>query len=169
MAKPIMTDQLIKLTRIELNGSLTKEELFNWIVDLSQEEFDEFCNQIISLYNFEETFEGALVSDEVDLLRPWLPVLPRVVFSVDITGSGYQKKYFYQFLSWVDNDQLKKMCEEIISLYSHAMENNNTYIISQVYPAVAGKVQHWRVHFNRTKQFADLPERIMHWRNFLYA
>lgn len=164
-----MTDQLIKLTRIDASGSFTKEDLFNWIVDLSQQEFDCLCNQIISLYKFQQTFEGSLVSDEEDLLKPWLPILPKIVFSVDNTGANYLKKYFYQFLGWVHPDQLNSMCDEILSLYSHAQENNNTYIISQVYPAVAGRVESWRIHFKRTKLFADLPERLLHWQNLLFT
>ena len=62
-----MTDQLIGLTKLDARGSFGKEDLFNWIVDLEQQEFDDLCNQIISLYKFQQTYEGALVSDEEDL------------------------------------------------------------------------------------------------------
>jgi hypothetical protein len=164
-----MTDQLLTLTRIDARGTFSKEDLFNWIVDLKQDQFDALCNQIISLYRFQQTFEGVLVSDEEDLLKPWLPVLPKIVFSVDNTGCNYQKKFFYQFLSRVTDEELDNVCDEILSLYSHARENTNTYIISQVYPAVAGRVECWRVHFKRAKLFMDLPQRIMHWQKLLFA
>jgi hypothetical protein len=162
-----MPDQLIRLTRMDASGSFSKEDLFNWIVDLDQQEFDDLCNQIIALYRFQQTYEGALVSDEEDLLKPWLPVLPRIVFAVEPAGSRYQKKYFYQFLTDVKQDELTSMCEEILSLYSHARENDHTYIISQVYPAVAGMVESWRVHYKKPKQFSDLPRRITNWQEML--
>lgn len=165
-----MTDQLIKLTKLDSGGTtFSKEDLFNWIVDLKQEEFDYLCNQIISLYKFQQKFEGLLVSDEEDLLKPWIPVLPKIVFSVDASGDNYQKKFFYQFLSRVDSDELSSMCDEILALYSHARENNNTYIISQVYPAVEGRVEYWRVHFKRKKLFSELPHRIMYWQHLLFT
>ena len=164
-----MTDQLLTLTRMDAKGQFSKEDLFNWIVDLRQEHFDSLCNQIIALYRFQQTFEGVLVSDEADLLKPWLPVLPKIVFSIDSAGCNYQKKYFYQFLEKVNDNELGDICDEILSLYSHARENNNTYIISQVYPAVAGRVECWRVHFKRTKLFMDLPQRLMHWQKLLFA
>lgn len=163
-----MTDQLLTLTKMDARGSFSKEELFNWIVDLKQEQFDELCNQIVSLYRFQQTFEGVLVSDEVDLLKPWLPVLPKVEFAVEPAGCNYQKKYFYQFLTRVSEEELEVICDEILSLYAHVRENNHTYIVSQVYPALAGKVECWRVHFNRAKQFTDLPQRIMNWRKLLF-
>lgn len=162
-----MTDQLIRLSKIDATGSFTKEELFNWIVDLSQPEFDNLCNQIISLYKFQQTFEGVLVSDEEDLLKPWLPILPRVVFTIDPAGHDFQKKYFYQFLTVVDPAQLNSMCDEILSLYSHVRENDNTYIISQIYPAVSGMVEYWRIHYTREKQYSDLPQRIINWQGML--
>jgi hypothetical protein len=158
-----MTDQLIRLTQLEANCKCSKEELFNWIVDLEQYSFDELCNHIISLYQFQQAFEGLLVTDEADLLIPWLPVLPKIIFTVDTSGSNYNKKYFYQFLSSVGSEQLQTICNEVLSLYAHAKENNNTYVISQVYPAVAGHVECWRVQFKPKKQFSDLPERIKHW------
>jgi hypothetical protein len=164
-----MTDQLIRLTQIDQQGAFSKEDLFNWVVDLKQQEFDCLCNQIISLYKFQQKFEGALVSDEEDLLKPWLPILPKIVFSIDPEGANYQKKFFYKFLEWVEDDQLSSMCEEILSLHAHAKENNNTYIISQVYPAVEGRVEYWRIHFKRIKMFSDLPQKIMHWQNLLFA
>ena len=162
-----MMDQLNRLTKIDTRGSLRKEDLFNWIVDLDQESFDFLCNQIISLYKFQQTFEGALVSDEEDMLRPWLPVLPKIVFSVDVYGCNYQKRHFYQFLSWVGIEEMNRMCDEILSLYSHARENNNTYIITQVYPAVAGVVEYWRVHYKPARLFTNLPDRIMHWQGIM--
>ena len=110
-----------------------------------------------------------LVTDEEDLLKPWLPVLPKIEFSIDPSGSNYQKKFFYQFLSHVSDNELNNICDEILSLYSHARENNNTYIISQVYPAVAGRIECWRVHFKRAKLYIDLPKRIMLWQNLLFA
>ena len=164
-----MTDQLITLTRIDARGNFSKEELFNWIVDLTQEQFDALCNQIISLYKFQQAFEGALVSDEVDLLKPWLPVLPKIEFEVESSGCNYQKKYFYEFLSGVEEDDLDNICDEILSLYSHVRENNNTYIVSQVYPAVAGMVECWRIHFKRAKMYVGIPEYISHWQNLLFA
>jgi len=160
-----MTDQLIRLSRIEASGSFRKEDIFDWIVDLDQPQFDDLCNQIISLYKFQQTYEGVLVSDETALLKPWLPVLPKVVFSIDRAGADYQKRSFYHFLSWVGEEQLNNICDEILSLYSHARENSNTYIISQVYPAVAGLVESWRIQFKRTKLFSDLPTQIMHWQS----
>lgn len=164
-----MTDHLIRLTRIDAEGSYTKEDLFNWIVDLSQEDFDALCNQIIMLYKFQQTFEGLLVTDEEDMLKPWLPILPKIVFSVDDFGSNYDKKKFYRFLSSVNNDELNCICDELLSLHSHARENNNTYIISQIYPAVAGRVECWRIHYKPVKLFNDLPERIMHWQTMALA
>lgn len=164
-----MTDQLLTLTRIDAKGAFTKEDLFNWIVDLNQAQFDELCNQIVSLYSFQQTFEGVLVSDEEDLLKPWLPELPKIVFSVDSSGCNFQKKYFYQFLSRVSDDELVNICDEILGLYSHARENSNTYNISQVYPAVAGRVECWRVKYKRSKIFMDLPQTIIHWQKLLFA
>jgi hypothetical protein len=162
-----MTDQLIGLTKLDARGSFGKEDLFNWIVDLEQQEFDDLCNQIISLYKFQQTYEGALVSDEEDLLRPWLPVLPRIVFSVDPLGNNFQKKFFYHFLTSVDPSELVGICEEILSLYSHARENDNTYIITQVFPAVAGVVESWRVHYKKRTLYSDLPTRIINWQEML--
>lgn len=166
-AKAYKPDQLLTLTRIEARGGFSKEKIFNWIVDLDQQGFDDLCNQIISLYRFQRTYEGVLVSDEVDLLKPWLAVLPKIEFSVDQSGINFHKKYFYQFLEEVEQDELKNMCDEILSLYTHAKENSNTYIISQVYPAVAGVVQYWRIKYNRTKLFADLPKLIINWQEML--
>jgi hypothetical protein len=164
----IMSDQLLTLTRIDATGSFSKEDLFNWIVDLRQGQFDELCNQIISLYRFQQKFEGVLVSDEEDLLKPWLPILPKIVFNVESSGCNYERRFFYQFLSRVSDAELDNICDEILSLYSHARENNNTYIISQVYPAVAGRVECWRIQFKRTKLFMDLPQTIMHWQRLLF-
>jgi hypothetical protein len=162
-----MTDQLLTLSKIDANGAFSKESLFNWVVDLEQQDFDDLCNQIISLYRFQQTYEGVLVSDEEDLLRPWLPVLPKIIFSVEQSGTNFCKKYFYQFLTDVDPEELRNICEEILSLYSHARENNNTYIISQVYPAVAGMVEFWRIKFKRQKLYSDLPKRIFNWQGML--
>lgn len=165
--KTFMTDQLIRLSRLESVGSFSKEELFNWIVDLTQQEFDELCNQIISLYKFQQTYEGVLVSDEEDLLKPWIAHLPKIEFAVTLAGSDFQKKYFYQFLSRVSQNELNNMCEEILSLYAHVRENNNTYIISQIYPAIAGRVEYWRIHFKGQKQFGDMPGTIISWQRML--
>jgi hypothetical protein len=160
-------NQLVNLTRIDAKGIVTKEELFNWIVDLNQEQFDSLCNEIISLYKFQQTYEGALVTDEEDMLKPWLPVLPRIVFSIDNFGVGYQKTHFYKYLEYISEKEMSSMCDEILSLYSHARENNNTYIISQVFPAVAGHIESWRVHYKPVKMFSNLPDQIMHWRSIM--
>jgi hypothetical protein len=160
-------DPLIRMTKIDSRGTITKEYLFNWIVDLDQDSFDALCNEIISLYNFQETFEGALVSEEEDMLKPWLAVLPKIVFSVDEYGCNYQKRHFYRLLSGIGNEELNNMCNEILSLYTHARANNNTYIISQVYPAVAGLVEFWRVHYKPQILFANLSETIMRWQSMM--
>lgn len=154
-----MLRYITKLSELETNGRFTKEDLFYWIVDLAQPEFDRLCNEIIALYAFQSKYDGVLVSDEDALLRPFLSILPKVDFSVERYHEHYDKTQFYRVLSYVSDSYVDRVCRELSTLMEYVCEHANTYIINSVSHAVAPGIQFWKVTYHGkplTKYFSSV-------------
>jgi hypothetical protein len=149
-----------KLVLIGNNDNYPKEQLFNWIVDLTQQQFDDLCNEIMAFYTFRFTYEGVLVTDEESLIRSFTEILPVTEFIVDRSVKNYQKKYFYQGLSVISQQELNTFCKEIVSLRAHVEDNRDLYIVSTILPAVKHIIEYWRVLYVPLPNVPDLRKFI---------
>jgi hypothetical protein len=129
------------------NGTFPKELLFDWVVDLTEEEFNSLCNEILSTYAFRETYENALVTDNEILMKPFEGILPRTEFTLISSPYIYKKKYFYRGLSLITQNDLDVICREIVQLHKHMMDNRDLLIINNVFPAVEHHVNYWEIKY----------------------
>jgi hypothetical protein len=139
--QPILT----QLELLEKEAACIKENLFNWVVEMEQWEFTRFCCEIESVYRFWDKYRGLKVSDDVDALRPFKHMLPRVELIIETDMADYDKRDFYRWLQDTHEFTLQDICVELESLWDQALENINSYIIDPVFPAIRNRCSWWEL------------------------
>jgi hypothetical protein len=140
-----MQSILVQLELINKERAGLKERLFEWVADLSQEEFDQLCNEIISLDHFFMKYDGVMVTDRIDLVRPFLAIIPKVEMVVDMSRRFYDKTSFYRWLENVHVSLLQNACWNLEDCCDQARELLDTYVVSGIFPTLAGSDACWKI------------------------
>lgn len=141
-----MQSVLMQLELVNKDRDGLKERLFEWIADLSQREFDQLCNEIISLDSFFKKYDGATVTDRAELVRTPANKAPKVEFVVD-TGKGlYNRAFFYRWLENIPVPALQAICWELEDCCDQVRELLNTYIVARVYPSLVKANVYWKIN-----------------------
>jgi hypothetical protein len=155
---------LINLELLDLQLPGLKQRLFEWIVDLEQPDFDQLCNEILGLQRFWEKYQGAIVTDAVEIIAPFLPILPKVELVVEMDDRHFDRNYFYRWLSQVNEQWLQMICEELGTLCDQALENVDAYVVIPLFPELQKRGICWRIEHDRNIHLPLVQEVICSWR-----
>ena len=137
-----------------------KERLFNLVVEMHPRQFNQLCSEVIALYRFQKKYRDVLVTDAPQLIRPFVKLMPRVSFQVDIQEQSYDRKYFYRWLQRVDDGVLQQVIMEIDALYDEAIENIDCYVVDEKIGNETQSDSCWKMQLetsgNLTVLFQDL-------------
>lgn len=156
-----MQPLLVQLELLSKERKGLKERLFEWIVDLSQEDFDQLCNEIISLDSFFKRYEGAMVTDNEHLIQAFKDVLLKVEFVVAMPARRYNKAFFYRWLEDISVSALQSVCWELEDCCDQAMELLNTYVVSAIKPMFAASC--WRIDSSFTGNLSLIADIVKSW------
>lgn len=160
-----MQSILTQLELIDKEQDNLKEQLFEWVVEMNQREFDQLCNEVLGLHRFWEKYRGALVTDEPEMIRPLISSLPKVELLIEINGHRYDRVKFYRWLSSVDTEKLRSICSELETLCDSAIENTNTYLVSAVLPALQQTGTCWLMEREYPVYLSDVYQTVLKWRS----
>lgn len=158
-----MQSVLVQLELINKDRIGLKERLFELIADLPQEDFDQLCNEIISLDKFYRKYDGVMITDRAELVRPFLAILPRVELVINLKKRHYRRAFFYRWLEEVHVSVLQTVCWELEDCYDQAIELLNTYVVTPVYPALAHTNACWQVDTCMTGNLSRIAEVVRTW------
>lgn len=158
-----MQPVLMQLELVDKDELGLKERLFEAIADLSQEDFDQMCNEIIGLDKFYRKYDGVMVTDRTELVRPFISIVPRVELVIDMKKRQYRKTFFYRWLEEVHVSALQNICWELEDCYDQAIELLDTYVVTTVYPALAHTNACWQVDTCMTGNLPRIAEIVREW------
>lgn len=159
--QPILT----QLDLIDKRPSTLKQHLFEWIVEMKQSDFDQLCNEIIGVQRFWEKYSGVLVTDRLELIKPFISLLPKVELVIEMDGHHYDRTHFYRWLSNVDIYRLESICWELETMCDLALENANTYVVAAISPVLQKKGACWRIEQEHSVYLNGISSVIQNWKS----
>jgi hypothetical protein len=159
--QPILT----QLDLVDKKPSVLKEQLFEWIVNMTQGDFDQLCNEIIGVQRFWEKYSGVLVTDRLELIRPFISLLPKVELVIEIDERSYNRNHFYRWLSTVNVYQLQSICFELETMCDLALENANTYVVAAISPVLQKQGACWRIEQEHSVYLNGISSAIQNWKS----
>ena len=159
--QPILT----QLDLVDKRPEFIKEQIFEWVADMTQFEFDRLCNEIVGLQRFWEKYDGVLVTDRLELIKPFASLLPKVELVIEIDDRHYERSHFYRWLSYVDVERLRSICFELEEMCDMALENANAYVVAAISPVLQHKGACWRIEQDHCFYLSGISYAIQNWKS----
>ncbi len=155
---------LSQLQEIPVRLPGLKERMFNLVVDMKPRQFDQLCSEIIGLYRFQKKYRDVLVTDAPQLIRPFVHLLTRVEYQVEITEHTYDRTQFYRWLQQVDDSVLQQIIMEIDALYDEAVENIDCYVVDEKICADKPSDNCWKMQLETSGNLSVLFQDLRRWK-----